>query len=202
MPDEQAKAPAVVPAVARIGEPGLHQHALRCPVAGMRDADDLAETEILETIVDELGGPLGGKALAPRLSQQAIADFDVARRRTILEAVPADECAGVATRRVPDAEAIPASVVACDASERRFDVLSRRRLPAVDVFHHAWIAVEAQQIVEVIAGKFAQVEPQRLHPWLFHNSRSLARLGMTPSLSLALLGMTTLPLSFRGQSFI
>ena len=130
MPDEQAKTPAVIPAVARIGEPGLHQYALRCPIAGMRNADDLVEAEIVETIMDEFGGALGGKALAPRLSQQAIADFDVARRRTILEAVPADECAGVPPNRVPDAEAIPASVVACDASERRFDVLSRRRLPA------------------------------------------------------------------------
>ena len=140
----------------------------------MGDADDLVEAEIVETIMDELRGAFRREALAPRWSQQAIADFDVARRRTILEAVPADECAGVAARRVPNAQAIPASVVACDASERRLDVLFRRRLSAVDVFHHARIAVEPQQIVEVVAREFAQVEPQRLHPRPFHNSRSLA----------------------------
>src|SRR5438093_8276940 len=152
MPDEQAEASAVVAArVSGVIEAGLHQYALRWPIAGMRDADDLVEAEIVETVTDELRGALGGKTLAPRFMQQAIADFDVARRRTILEAVPADECAGVAARRVPDAEAIPASVVACDASERRLDVLFRRRLSAVDVFHHARIAVEPQQIVEVVA---------------------------------------------------
>src|SRR5437868_3131757 len=145
----------------------------------MGDADDLVEAEIVEAIMDELRGAFGREALAPRLSQQAIADFDVACRRTILEAVPADECAGVPPSRVPDAKAIPAAVVARDATERRFDVLFRRRLAAVDVFHHARVAVEPQQIVEVVAREFAQIEPQRLHPGPVHNSRSRVSLGMT-----------------------
>src|SRR5205823_1279793 len=145
----------------------------------MSDADDLLEAEIVETVTDELGRAFGGKALTPSTLHQPIAHFDVARRRTILEAVPADECAGVPPNRMPDAKAVPASVIARDARQRRFDFFLCRRLAAVDVLHHARIAVEPHQVVEVVMREFAQVEAQRLHPGPFHSSRFLAPLGMT-----------------------
>src|SRR5205814_7509350 len=102
----------------------------------------------------------------------------IAGRGTIFEAVPADEGAGVAATRAPDAETVGGSVVAQHASERRFDFLFRHRLAAVDVFQYPRVAVEPHEVAKVVARELAQVEAQCLHPG-FHNSRSLAPLGVT-----------------------
>src|SRR5690348_813705 len=128
MTDEQTQSSIVVFAlVTRILETRLHQHALRSAVARVRDADDLVEPEIVEAVTDDLGGAFGGEALSPRVVQQAVADFHVARRRTILEAVPTDEGAGVAPRCMPNTESISASVMAQHTAHRGFDLFSRHR---------------------------------------------------------------------------
>src|SRR5438874_11669583 len=108
----------------------------------MRDANDLVQAQVVEAVADQLGRALGREALSPRVMQQPITDFDIAGRGTIFEAVPADERAGVAATRAPDAETVGGSVMAQNASERGIDFLFRHRLAAVDVFHYARVAVE------------------------------------------------------------
>src|SRR5256885_1639016 len=85
MTDEQAKASAVIATrVSGVIEAGLHQYALRCSIARMRDTDDLVEAEIVETVTNELRGALGGKTLAPLSSEHPASRFSPRQRRELL----------------------------------------------------------------------------------------------------------------------
>ena len=115
---EEPQPPVVVVAPADILEPRLHQHALRRLVAAMRDADDPVETEIVEAVIRHRLRALGGEAAAPGCVQKTIADLDVRRLARVLEREPADEGAGIAARRAPDAEVRIQRRIAQDARQQ------------------------------------------------------------------------------------
>src|SRR6266404_87668 len=127
----------------------------------MSDADDPRHPKLLESVVDQRPRALGRKSLAPGLEQQAIAHFDVGRRRAILEAIPTDECPVVAPRCTPNAESRIERVIAGHAPHGGLDFGARHRFPAVDVFEHPRVAVEAQHVVEIRGREFAHRQTRR-----------------------------------------
>ena len=110
----------------------------------MRDADDPIEAEVIEAVVDERARTLGREALPQASRQEPVADLDVRRLPGVLEREPADERAGVAARRAPDAEVGVERRIArrcAPAIAQHRD--ARRGLAVGDVAHHPRIAVEA-----------------------------------------------------------
>src|SRR5215831_7442779 len=130
----------------------------------MRETDDSIEAEIIETVANELGRPFGRVTVSPLLVQQPVPHLHLAGVRNVLEREPADEGTVVASRCAPRTEAVPISISARDALQRRIDFRTRRRLPVADVAHDARVGVEAKELVGVVNGEFTKVEPKRLHP--------------------------------------
>src|SRR2546430_16223345 len=85
----------------------------------MSNADDPRDAEIRESIIDEGSRAFGREPLAPGIEKQPIADLDVGRRRTILQAIPADECPVVAPRCAPYAQSRVKRVIAGPRAARR-----------------------------------------------------------------------------------
>src|SRR5207248_392672 len=90
--------------------------------------------------------------------------FDVRRFASVFQAEPADEGAGVAARSTPDAEMRIKRGIANDPPQVGGNGRSRRGLAAGKVFGHARIAVETQEIRQIIEHEFAQFKTQRLQP--------------------------------------
>ena len=139
--------------------PGLLHHAPRAGVDGHRGGVDAPRAELGERLVDQRDRPLGGVAAAPRRPDQAVPELGLVVRvlgeRPQVE--PAEERAGRALDRRPEAVAVAAVVVG--QPERQVVVahlVAGRRRAAGDVAHDRRIAVEGDEVVEVVGGEPAQ----------------------------------------------
>ena len=134
-------------------QPRLLQHAARCDVHDHRGRHHAVDAELGEALVDESSRAFGRVSLPPRGPVQAVAELHLGRTRVVRrpEVEPAHEPAGRLLDRGPEAEPGEAGVV---VEKRRQDVVldlgSGCRPPAGHEVHHVRVAVEVDEVVDVV----------------------------------------------------